>query len=48
MNTRGHFRLVMAERRSVRKDSAEYEYLTKAARKLVWIMDGVPACYWPE
>jgi len=42
------FRKVMAARRSVPRDSVEYTYLSRAARKLVWIERGIPVNEWRE
>ena len=41
------FRRVMAERRAYRQTRCgEWEWRTRAARKLVWWMRGVPANGW--
>lgn len=48
MTSRQHFRALMAERRSVPRHSPEYSYLTRAARKLLWLDRGVPVNDWPE
>jgi hypothetical protein len=47
MTTRERFHAWMAERRRFKKGSAEHEYMTRAARKLVWIMRRVPTTEWP-
>ena len=50
MNTRDYFRQTMAERRRwrSRRGGMDWDYLTRAARKYVWIMRGVPVSEWPE
>lgn len=51
MTTVQHFRAVMAQRRQYRRNPAyriEWEYLTAAARKLLWIVQGVPVVEWSE
>lgn len=51
MTTRQHFRAVMAQRRPYRNDPRwriEWQYLSRAARKLVWIMNGIGSQRWPE
>jgi hypothetical protein len=48
MTTQNVFREIMRDRRIWRRGSAEYEYLTRAARKLVWIMRGIPVMEWKE
>jgi hypothetical protein len=48
MTTRAAFRAIMVERRQWPPGSADYEYRTRAARKLVWIMRGVPVDQWGE
>jgi len=48
MTTREHFRRIMAERRRFPPGSADYDYRTRAARKYVWIMRGVPTTEWPK
>lgn len=42
------FRKVMAARRSVPHGSVEYSYLSRAARKMVWIGRGIPVNEWRE
>lgn len=46
MTTRDTFRDVMRERRRWPAGSADREYLTRAARKLAWIIRGVPTTEW--
>lgn len=48
MTTRQNFRALMAERRNWPKGSADHDYRSRAARKLVWIMRNVPTTEWPE
>lgn len=48
MTTRTIFRALMAERRSYLRGTPDHEYRTRAARKIVWIMRGVPATEWRE
>jgi hypothetical protein len=38
----------MAERRAFRPGSADHDYRTRAARKLVWLMRGVPTSEWSQ
>ncbi len=45
MTTRQVFRAIMAQRREA-ESRATREYLTRAARKMVWIMRGVPVDQW--
>ena len=42
------FRGTMTERRKHRRNSLDWHYLTRAARKCVWIMLGVPTSEWTE
>ena len=46
MTTKDHFRAVMAERRSYAPGSLDHAYRTKAARKLAWIIRGIPVAAW--
>ena len=48
MTTRDHFRSIMAQRRRFRPGSDDHDYLSRAARKLAWILRGVPANEWRE
>ena len=48
MTTRAIFLALMAERRNWPRGSIDHEYRTRAARKLVWIMRGVPTTEWTE
>lgn len=45
-HTRAYFRSFMAERRQHPRASIEWQYLTRAARKMVWIIRGVPTEQW--
>lgn len=42
------FRRLMRERRGHVIGSAEHEWRTRAARKYVWLMRGVPTNQWSE
>lgn len=44
--TRATFLALMAERRQFQRGTPDHEYRTRAARKLVWIMRGVPSNQW--
>lgn len=46
MNARDLFKATMSERRRCARGSADRDYLTRAARKYVWLMRGVPATEW--
>ena len=48
MTTRATFIAIMAVRKSHRRGSADHEYLTRAARKLVWIIRDIPTTEWTE
>ena len=51
MTTRDHFRAVMAQRRPYRNDPRyhiEWQYLTRACRKIYWLVRGVPVSEWRE
>lgn len=48
MTTRQTFLALMAERRHWPRGSADHDYRTRAARKLIWIMRGVPVSEWTE
>ena len=43
---KAEFRKVMAERRTKAKNTAEHRYRTIAARKLLWLLRGVPTNTW--
>lgn len=46
MTTREHFYALMRERRLWPPGSSDWEYRSRAARKLVWIIKGIPADAW--
>ena len=46
MTARAHLRQCLAERRAWPRDSAEYAYLTRAARKYAWIVRRIPTTEW--
>lgn len=46
MTSRQLFMETMAERRRFKRGSLDHEYLTRAARKYVWLMRGVPTNEW--
>lgn len=46
MSERETFRDVMRQRRQWPKGSADYDYRTRAARKLVWMIRKVPTTEW--
>lgn len=46
MTTREIFRALMAERRQWPHGSADWMYRTRAARKLVWLIRGIPENQW--
>lgn len=48
MQTAAAFRALMAERRLWPRGSADHEYRTRAARKLIWLMRGVPTNQWRD
>lgn len=41
-------RRMLTERRRFDKDSMDYEWRTRAARKYVWMLRGVPVLEWPQ
>ena len=43
---RTEFHRMMAERKAYAPGSPDYEWRTSAARKLVWMMRGVPTMEW--
>ncbi len=45
---RSEFHRMMAERKAFATGSLDYEYRTRAARKLVWLMRGVPTMEWTQ
>lgn len=48
MNARDHFRQTMRERRQYDPSSEEYQWRTRAARKYVWLIRGVPTMCWGQ
>ena len=42
------FRRLMQERKAFPVGSPDHEYRTRAARKLAWIMRGVPVSEWTQ
>ena len=46
MTERQNLRACLSERRQFPRDSLDYAYRTRAARKYVWIIRGVPASEW--
>lgn len=45
---RAEFHRMMRERRAFAPGSTDHNYRTRAARKLVWLMRGVPVKDWPN
>jgi len=48
MTTRQVFRQLMAERRAWPRGSADHDYRSRAARKLLNLIRGVPVNQWSE
>lgn len=48
MTTSDYYRAVMADRRTHPRNSPEWAYLTRAARKLIWLARGVPVTQWSK
>lgn len=48
MTTRDHFHAIMRERRAWPVGSADWDYRTRAARKLYWMIRGVPVIEWED
>lgn len=46
MTTRDLFRATMRERRRWPLGSADREYLTRTARQLFWMLQGIPTTEW--
>jgi hypothetical protein len=46
--TRAPFRAMMAERRAYARGTPDHTYRTRAARKMLWTMRGVPVDRWGE
>lgn len=47
MSARNLFRATMAQRRKSKRDPYMFDAMTRAARKYVWMMRGVPTTEWP-
>lgn len=45
---RAAFRQIMRERREYRRGDLEFDWRTRAARKFVWLLRGVPTSKWSE
>lgn len=41
-------RRLLTERRRYQRGSDEWEYRTRAARKIVWLHRGIPTCEWDD
>ena len=48
MTTRATFLAIMAVRRGFPPGSADHGYLSRSARKMVWLMRGIPVDQWPK
>jgi hypothetical protein len=48
VTTKDNFRRLMAQRRAHGRDTVEHAYMSRAARKLVWIIRGIPSQEWPR
>jgi hypothetical protein len=48
MTARENLRQCLIERRAFPRDSYEYAYLTRAARKYAWLARGVPTNQWEK
>ena len=48
MGTRATFIAIMAARKSHQRGTVDHEYLTRSARKLVWLMRGRPVSEWTQ
>lgn len=46
--TRLHLRKCLIERRQHPRGSYEWQYLTRAARKIAWILRGIPTTEWKD
>ncbi len=46
MRARSEFRRMLAERRAFPVGSPDYNYRTRAARQLLWMIRGVPVLEW--
>lgn len=48
MTARQRFQQIMTDRRKFPKHSADWQWRTRAARKLAWLMMGRPVEEWTE
>ncbi len=48
MTTKQVFRSLWRDRRNVARGSEEHDYMTRALRKLAWIIAGKPSQEWTE
>ena len=48
MTARDYFLAMMTARRRVERGSLDYEWMTRAARKYLWLMRGVPTMEWNQ
>lgn len=48
MGAKALFLSMMSQRRAFPRGSQEHDWRTRAARKYVWMMRGVPVCDWKE
>jgi len=48
MSLRKCFRETMAERRQCEKGGTEWQWRTRAARKYVWMLRGIPPMEWGQ
>ena len=48
ITARSEFHRLIAERRQYPRGSADWQWRTQAARKLLWIMQGVPPKDWRD
>ena len=46
MTTKATFLAIMAVRRGYKPGSADHDYLSRSARKMVWLMRKVPVDKW--
>lgn len=48
MTARTEFHAIMAERRQWKPGSPDWEYRSRAARKLVWLIKGIATDQWRD
>ena len=48
MNAKSYFRNVMSERRAFARGTPDHAYRTRAARRLLSIVRGVPSVEWEQ